>query len=123
MRARPRGAALGWFRGSTYIVDAFVRTIPAHNKDVVVLLRRADPIEFRPVELNFLSTDNLVHIYGRTCGAESQPVRFGEVVNIISRDHPACPRHVLHDDAGGGRGVPSDDMAELQSPQLSVSSL
>ena len=52
MRARPRGAALGWFRGFTYIVDAFVRAVPAHDKDVVVLLRRADPIEFRPVELN-----------------------------------------------------------------------
>src|SRR4029434_4132282 len=82
MRARPWGATLGWLRGFTYIVDAFVRTIPAHNKNVIVLLRRADPIEFRPVELNLLSTDNLIHIYRRTCGAESQPVRFGDVVNI-----------------------------------------
>src|SRR5262245_14169334 len=34
MRTRSRGAALGWFRGSAYIVDTFVRAIPAHNKDV-----------------------------------------------------------------------------------------
>src|SRR4029453_18676298 len=68
MRA-PRGATLGWLRGFTYIVDAFVRAITAHNKNVIVLLRRADPIEFRPVELNLLSTDNLVHIYGWSLGA------------------------------------------------------
>src|SRR5678816_3383417 len=77
-----------------YIVDAFVRAIPAHNKNVIVLLRRADPIEFCPVELNLLSTDNLVHIYGWSLGAKSQPVRFGDVVNVISRNHPARPWHV-----------------------------
>src|SRR5262249_30617908 len=57
MRARPRGAALGWFRSFTYIVDTFVSAIPAHYKDVVVLLWATDPVEFPPVELNFLSTN------------------------------------------------------------------
>src|SRR5262245_66274324 len=113
MRARPRGATLGWLRGFTYIVDAFVRAIPAHNKDVVILLRRADPIEFRPVELNLLSTDNLVHVYGWTYGAESQPIRFGNVVNIISRDQPARSRHVLHDDAG----IAGDVLSEVSGVQ------
>src|SRR5262245_5356120 len=122
MRAGPRSAALGWFRGLTYIVDAFVRAIPAHNKDVVVLLRRADPIELRPIELNLFSTDNLVHIYGWTYGAESQPVRFGNVVNIISRDYPARPWHVLHDDGGVARDVLSHVVGDQTRPKISKSS-
>jgi hypothetical protein len=121
MRTRSRGAALGWFGGFTYIVDASVRTIPAHNKDVVVLLRRADPNEFPPIELNLLSRNNLVHIYGRTDGAESQPVRFGDVVNIISRNHPARPRHILHDDAGVAGDVLSHMVGDEARPKISNS--
>src|SRR5262245_17410835 len=121
MRARSRGAALGWLGGSTYIVDASVRTIPAHNKNVVVLFRRAEPIEFRPIELNLLSRNNLVHIYGRTYGAESQPVRFGDVVNIISRNHPARPRHILHDDAGVAGDVLSHMVGDEARPKISNS--
>src|SRR4029453_4253995 len=75
--------------------------------------------EFRPVELNLLSTDNLVHIYGWSLGAKSQPVRFGDVVNVISRNHPARPWHVLHDDAGVAGDVLSHVVGDQARPKIS----
>ena len=59
---------------------------------------RADPSVFRPVEFDFLIAGELRQIKTGSDGAQSQTVRFRDVVNMVGGDHRSRAGHVLDDD-------------------------
>src|SRR3970282_1594237 len=57
---------------------------------------RADPGELGPVELDLFASRYLRHDQRATDSAQREAVGFGEVINMIGRDHRARAGHVLH---------------------------
>src|SRR5882672_6178479 len=64
---------------------------------MLTLHRRADPTVFGPVELSFLTSDELIKIKRRKYPSESKPVGLGDAVHMVCRDHGAGTCHVLDD--------------------------
>ena len=87
------------------IFDGFVGRIGAHVHETVRAYRTADPIEFRPVELNLGSFGKLFEVKRGINRPQGQAVRFGEIVNLICADQPGRSRNVLNDDVGTSRNV------------------
>ena len=99
-RAGARGAASGRLGRLAQFVDRLVRAIAAEKKHRLGLFRRAEPVEFRPIELHFLAADQLIHVDARIERADGEPVGLGDIINMIRCDHRSRARHVLHHDAG-----------------------
>ena len=75
-RGRACGTAFGRLGSLPEIVNGLVRTVAANNKYQFGRLRCAEPIKFRPVELHFLTADQLVHVDARIERAEREPSGF-----------------------------------------------
>ena len=56
--------------GIAQVVDSFKYCVGAHVVDDVVFFRRADPVEFRPIEFHFRAPDQLIEIERRIDRAE-----------------------------------------------------
>ncbi len=54
-------------------------------------------MKFSYVVLNFLAPNELVQIQSVREHGDRQSIGLGDTVNVIGRDQPAGPRHVLHD--------------------------
>src|SRR5262249_12342579 len=108
-RAGPGAAATRRFLGVAQIVNGFERCVGANEMEDVILLGRTDPGKFRPVEFHFRAADQLIEIKPWLKCTKSQPVRLGNVVDVIRCDDPTSARHVL-DEYGGVSGNMLADM-------------
>src|SRR5437764_1016917 len=79
------------------IQQHLVRLIRSYEEHLVVLLRRPDPGEFRPVKLDFFPPEKLCEIDRRGDRSKGESVRLGHTVDIVSRGYGSTTRHVLYD--------------------------
>src|SRR5439155_3675508 len=95
--ADPRSAAARSFTRFAKIQQHLVRLIRSYEEHLVVLLRRPDPGEFRPVKLDFFPPEKLCEIDRRGDRSKGESVRLGHTVDIVSRGYGSTTGHVLYD--------------------------
>jgi hypothetical protein len=71
-RRRPGSAAFGRNGGLAHVLNRFVRCVGPDIDDLLYLGRCAEPRELCPVELNLLSSDELIEIESDPDAAESR---------------------------------------------------
>src|SRR5919106_5529046 len=83
-----------------------------------ILLRRADPGKFGPVELDFRPPYELIEIERRVERAHRQSVRFGNTIKVIGADDPTRSGHVLRDNGWISGDMLSDMPRRQTRPEI-----
>src|SRR4029077_7589569 len=88
------GTAFGGVGRFANVFDRLIRRVRAHVHMMFALHRRTDPTVLRPIELNFLASDELIEIKRGKYPSERKSVRVGNTICMVCRDDGAGTGHV-----------------------------